>query len=443
MNKGFMQTFAIILLILSSLLLLSIRFEIFILSGIRDVSFISDKSALRYSVRPESIVIRSGQENSTKLIDKNGLYYMDIYNVLGNALKKKHRIEKINLSEYRAMKDSKSIIMNFDPAIDQRLLYGSLFLQDGTIGEIDTIKEIILPQNNKASIYIQGADLSCYEIKTSIISTLQNFENWSLGSGQSKYYTIGERFPQYTDNDVLISDEVRLSSYVTEPLFDEDSINAILRNIFGSKYDYSNRISETDGSLILNYDYGREIIKVSPEGKVYYKNQTALANSKRTSLTEASSAAMGFLSALTGDRNNYVIEEVKEIKQEDSVGYEFGLSLRENGIRLSLKNDQPPIKIAIVNGKVLSMEGIFRKTTIAVDNNLAFGENAILYLLEQNIDYIRSKEPFETAADLFQKINSVEYAYIYSENYNYIACIKIKIENTTFFFKISDAQVVR
>ena len=156
MNKGFMQTFAIILLILSSLLLLSIRFEIFILSGIRDVSFISDKSALRYSVRPESIVIRSGQENSTKLIDKNGLYYMDIYNVLGNALKKKHRIEKINLSEYRAMKDSKSIIMNFDPAIDQRLLYGSLFLQDGTIGEIDTIKEIILPQITRRPSIFRG-----------------------------------------------------------------------------------------------------------------------------------------------------------------------------------------------------------------------------------------------------------------------------------------------
>lgn len=438
-----MQTFAIILLILSSLMLLSIRFEIFILSGTREASFISDKSALRHSVRPESIVIRTGHENSSKLLDKNGLYYMEVNTLLGDALKKNQGLEAMNRSEYRAIKDSKSIILTFDPAIDQRLLYGSLFLQDGSIGDIDKITEIIIPQNMKTAIYIQTQGPAYYELKTSLISTMQNYENWTMGlRGETKYFSIGERFPEYTDSDVLISDEVRLSSYVTESLFNENNINENLRNVFGTRYDYANRIIEVDGSIILDYNYGREIIKVSPQGKVYYKNQTALANNKRTGITESAAAALGFISALTGDNGNYQIEEIQEIKTQDSSGYEFGLSLKENGVRLSLKNDQPIIKIAVVNGKVLSMEGIFRKTSQASDNNLAFGENAILYLIEQNLNHIRMKEPFESAGELFDKIRSVEYAYIYSDNYNYLACIKIKVGQTTFFFKISDAEVV-
>ena len=444
MNKGFMQTLAIFLLVVSSLILLSIRFEVFMMSGSTGTGLVTDPTVLRYSVRPESITIRTGAENSTKLVDKTGLYYMEISKVLEASLAKQKTVKEIAQFEYRAMKDSKSIIVSFEPAIDQRLLYGSLFLRDGRIGDMDNIKEVILPQSYSSSLYFKTEDDRYYEVETSTTSTVQSFESWgSAGSvGQSRYYTIGERFPEYTNNDVLISDEVRLSSYVTESLFKGENMAAQLRTIFGSKYDYANRISETDGSLLLNYDYGREIIKITDEGKVFYRNEDALANSKRTSLTEASAVAMKFISALTGDKTDYVIENVAERKIKDSTGYEFAFGIKENGVRLSFKNDEPSIGITVINGKVLSVEGLFRKGTIAVDNSLAFGENAVLYLIEHNLDYIRSKEAFETSNELFDKIKSVEYAYIYADNYNYISCYKMVIGETTFFFKISDAKVV-
>ncbi len=443
MNKGTMQVFAIILLILSSLMLLSIRFELFILSGANETGFVSDKSALRHSVRPESITIRTGQEKTAKLIDKDGLYYLDIYDILEDALKKRQSPREISLSEYRAAKASKSVVLGYEPAIDQRLLYGSLFLQDGSLGSMDNIKEITLPQTLKNAIYIEAEGEKYYEIQSSPVSLIEGFENWGAGSpGSTKYYSIGDRFPQYTDSDVLISDDVRLSSYVTESLFDEATANTVLRNIFASKYDYANRISETDGSVILTYDYGREIIKISPEGKVFYKNQNALTNKKKTSFTEASAAAMGFLALLTDDLDNYYIEEVNETKKGDSTGFEFALSQAHEGVRLSHKNDSPTIRISVINGKVFYLDAIFRKPSVAVDNTLAFGENAVLYVLEQNIDYIKQKEDFASAKDLFNLISSVEYSYIYSDNYNYIACIKMKIGKTTFFFKISDAKVV-
>lgn len=444
MNKGFMQTFAIILLVLTTLVLLSIRFEIFMMSEAVNPGLISDKSALKYAVQPEAIVMRSGAENSTKLIDKTGIYYMDLSKVLENAIAKSKGLQEITQSEYRAMKDSKNITLSFEPAIDQRLLYGSLFLKDGVLGKIDNIREIVLPQNYSTSLYLKTRDDRYYELKTATTSTLSGMESWeSLSSaGKSKYYTLAERFPKDTQSDVLISDDIRLSSYVTESLFDNDEINTRLRNIFGSKYDYANRIFESDGSLILNYDYGREIMKITKGGKVFYHNEDALIEKGRMSLTEAASTAMGFISALTGDRKGYTIEGVREKKIIGSTGYELDFGFWENGVRVSLKNDEPAIRLTIVNGKVFTMEGLFRKGIIAVDNSLSFGENAVLYVLEQNIQYIRSKEPFETTGELFDKIKSVEYAYIYSDNYNFIACYKMVIGNSTFFFKISDAQVV-
>ena len=41
-------------------------------------------------------------------------------------------ISEIPEEEYRETKISKSIQLDFEPAVNQRLLYGSLFLEDGS-----------------------------------------------------------------------------------------------------------------------------------------------------------------------------------------------------------------------------------------------------------------------------------------------------------------------
>lgn len=441
MNRGFMQNLAILLLVLSSIVLLSIRFELFVLSGGPKTLVIEDKSTLRYSVRPSSITLRIGAENATKIIDKNGLYYMEVARILEESIQNRTGIVAIDPTEYRAIKGSKSIQLNFEPAINQRLLYGSLFLEDGRLGDFGSIKEILVPQAYNTSIYFSTNDNKFMEIKSPSINTLPNFDNYG-SLGYTKYYSIGERFPEFTDNDVLISDEARLSSYVTESMFNEGDMDSLVRGIFGSKYDYANKISEIDGSTIVNYDYGREVIKISPNGKVFYFNAEASVGNNRVSMAEAVSNALGFMSALTGDQAHYVLEGIADYKADGNTGYEITMSRRMDGIRISYKNDNPPIRITVVNGKVLSMEGLFRTPVTAVDNNLAFGENVVLFMLEKNFDYIRNMEPFDSTGDLFDKIHSVEYAYIYSKEYNYIACYKMVIGDSTFFFKIEDGEVI-
>ncbi len=442
MNKGLVQNITIFLLIIMSLILLSIRFELFITTGVSTGSIADTKVSLPYSVRPNSIVLRLGAENATKLIDTNGVYYLEVAKVLESSLKSRTALEEISQQDYRKKKEEKSIQLNFEPAISQRLLYGSLFLEDGYFGDFGKISQILVPQNYDTSIYFETDDEKYIEVKNPTINNVSGFENFG-NLGQRKYYSISERFPEITDNDVLISDEARLSSFVTESMFNEENIDAALRSVLGSKYDFANKISEIDGSTIVTYDYGREIIKISPQGKVFYYNKEAELNAKRTTATEAVAIAMNFVNAISPSQASYVIEQIEDYKEGNRTGYVLKIARRVDGIRLSLKNDEPAITVVVSNGRVYSLEGIFRTQKVEVDNNLAFGENAVLLMLEQNYDYIKGKEPFETTSELFDKIRSVEYAYVYSSDYNMIACYRMQIGNSTFFFKIENAEVMR
>lgn len=442
MNKEHVQNLAILFLVLSSLVLLSIRFELFMMTGAEAQTVIADPAALRSFVRPESIAIRSGAENTIKVSDRSGDYYAEISEVLGPAIAQRTGIKEITRSEYRAASSGKSLLLQFAPVVDERLLYGSLFWREGTIGDVGSIKEIVMAQSGTPAVYIRTDQDSYYALATNATTQVASFDAWSA-SGRSRYYTIAERFPSSSDSDVLIADEVRLPSYTTASLFSNEQIAERLRSIFGAKYDYANRISEADGSLVLNYDYGRELIKITKDGKVFYHNEDARALRKRTSLPEASAAAMRFIEALTQDKSSYVIERATEKSFDGGIGYEFEIGVRANGVRVSLKNDMSSIRISVLNGTVLSMEGLFRKISLTVDNNLAFDQNAMLYLIEQNIDYIRERESFADLSALLQKIRSAEYAYLYAEDYSYTSCYKMVIGETTFFFRIADAQVVR
>lgn len=442
MNKGRIQNILIFFLILTSLILLSIRFELLIQPDTSVGAPLDDPSALRYSVRPNSIVLRMGSGGSTKILDKSGFYYMDVARSLEDSFREITEINPLQEAEYRERKKSKSIQLNFEPAIDQRLLYGSLFLEDGSLGEFETITEILIPQTYDTSVYLRTSDYQSYEIKNKSINTLPNFDNLT-NLGYSRYYSLADRFPELTRSDVLISDEARLSSYVTRPMFNEFNMDDAIRSILGSKYDIANKISEIDGSTIVTYDFGREIIKISAGGKAFYYNKEAESNRKRTTKSDAMNVAMQFIDRFSVEDANYVVEKIREYKENNQVGYEVSLTRRMDGIRVSLKDDKAIIKVVVINGKVYSMEGIFRSPAIAVDNSLAFGENAVLLILENNIEAIRKKEPFSETAQLFDKIHSVEYAYTYSEDYNYIACYRMVIGETTFFFKIEDAEVIQ
>lgn len=441
MNRALMQNIAIVILLSMSLILLSIRFELLITPKDSGTVAVENTASLKQSVRPTSIELRAGQENATKILDKSGLYYLEIAKVLEKSFETALSTKEILKNEYGEKKEKKVIQLNFEPAIDQRLLYGSLFLKDGSIGEFGKIREILLPQSYDTSVFIRTAEDKYFEIKNTAINTVASLDNFGNIS-YSKYYSIADRFPELTDNDVLISDDARLSSYVTESMFKDVDAETVIKEILGAKYDFSNQISEIDGSVLVTYDYGREIVKISKEGKVFYYNKDAQVNKTRTSVSGAVAKALAMVNGISQGKAVFIVDEIKDYKEGSNSGYEIKISRKIDGIRLSFKDDVSSITVIVMNGKIYSLEGIFRNLKTEIKNDISLGENAVLLMLEQNYDYIRAVEYFRNTSDLFNKIQSVEYAYVYTKDYNVEACYRMHIGNTVFFFRLEDAKVV-
>lgn len=440
MNKDNAGNVIFILLVFSSLILLSIRFEFFIEKNESRIASSYDNSIVEYSVTPTSIVWRLGIEDTKKILDKNELYYVEIAKSLKSSISTKTDIVGISEDFYKNKKSSKSIQLNFEPEINQRLLYRSLFLEEGEIGNFEEISEILIPQIQESSIYFKTND-GYYEMKKSSSNNISSFENFSnLATGN--YYSLKERFPVYTNNDVLISDSLKLESYKITPVITEKNIDEIGRIILGLKYDFANKIAEIDGSFIITYDYGREIIKVRPDGKVYYKGSISETKSNISDI-QAQAMALGVVSQITKEKLFLSVEDVFKYQRDGNTFYDVLINQKIDGVRVSLNNDKPTIKVTIANGKIYILEAIF--VGIDKDNQsvTSTSDNGVIYLIEKNLEYINQKEPFDNTLELFDKIKSAEYAYVYEKESKLISCYKMIIGDSVFFFRIDNAEVVK
>ena len=178
-----------------------------------------------------------------------------------------------------------------------------------------------------------------------------------------------------------------------------------------------------------------------PDGKVFYHQKLSDASPK-TNEVDAINIALNFVSKITNDTIVLTVEETKKIDKNGHTAYEIYLSQRIDGVRLSYKNNETTVKVVVVGDRVYYMKGLFRNIIQSLNNSLTLGENAVIFMLDQNFAYIKSKEPFNSTKELFDKIKVAEYAYIYDSNGDFVACYKMLIGNNVFLFKLEDAEVM-
>lgn len=446
MNENQLRNTAIIFLLISSIVLLSIRFELFVSSSINTATTfdaVGVEGILKSSVRPTSIVIRYGTNNVTKLVDKDGFYYQEARVVLRDSLKDITGISEILEDEYRQTKISKSIQLNFEPTVNQRLLYGSLFLEDGSFGDFENIKEILMPLVNDTSIYVMTDDGKFFRLKNKTINYMPYVDNLSK-LRYAKYYSLGELFD--SSSDVLISySEINIPSYKTTSSFNEENSGPISRSVFSSRYDFANRIQELDGTVITSNDYGRELLKMSPDGRVTYKNTDVLNNPVKTSMTSSLVIASLFLDKFNVNNDVYVVEDVENFSENGANGYTFVFAPRIDGLRACFVNDQTNTEISVVNGKIYNFNGIFR----SYDNH---GEKlpddpdtfvfSALDVLNQNYSHIKSIVDFKDNRELFDRISLIDIVYSYDKDLDYVPAYKMVIAGKTFYFSTLSGEVL-
>lgn len=446
MNKNQLRNTAIIFLLISSMVLLSIRFELFVSpSSTASTTFdaIGVEGILKSSVRPTSIIIRYTTNNVTKLVDKDGFYYQEARIVLRDSLSDISETSEISEVDYHEAKISKSIELDFEPAVNQRLLYGSLFLEDGSLGDFENIREILIPLVNDTSVYIMTEDAKFFRLANKTINYMPYVDNLSKLK-YSKYYSLGELFD--SSSDVLISDSgINIPNYETTSAFNEENSSSIPKSVFSSRYDFANRIQELDGTLITSNDYGRELLKMSPDGRVVYKNTDVLNNPVKTSMTSSLVIAYLFIDKFNVNNDVYVVEDVLNFSQNGANGYTFIFAPRVSGLRACLKNDEINTEINIVNGKVYSFNGIFRTYEANGDKSSDDSDTFVfsaLDVLNSNYDHIKSMVEFKDNRELFNKISLIDVVYTYDEDLNYIPAYKMIIAEKIFYFSTLNGEVL-
>lgn len=450
MTRERIKNAIIAILFVSSIVLMSIRFEL-VASSVSNTPASFDElgveSTLKTLVRPTSIVVRYTSNNITKVVDKEGFYYQEARSVLFDSLKEISAVNEITMSEYNERKKSKSIQLDFDPGIDQRLLYGSLFFNDGNFGDFNRIHEILIPLGSDTSIYML-TDIGYLKFKNTHINYMSYVDNLAA-INHNKYYSLEELFD--STSQVLISDTgIELSPYSTISSFG-DNLESVIRSIFGSRYDFASRISELDGTNIISYDYGRELLKIEPDGNVIYLNQDALSNPVRTSMADNLVVAYSFLDKLNPSSIAYTVDNVFTFSENAANGYTFYFAPRIDGFKGDV-HSQNKIKITVTNGRIYSFEGIVRTIPeFLVDNEDTFGMSRFaaptqglnaLEILDLNYDYIKSKVNFVSSLDLFNMISLIEVVYALDSEFNYAPSYKLIIKGQTFYFNTNNGEVV-
>lgn len=443
MNKNQLKNMAIVFLLISSIVLLSIRFELFVSPTVNPsekFDTVGVESILKASVRPSSIIIRYGTNNVTKLIDKEGFYYQEARSVLRDSLQDITGVEDISEDEYTKLKDSKSIQLDFEPTIDQRLLYGSLFLEDGSLGDFQEIREILIPLVNDTSIYIKTPEHKIYRLKNKIINYMPYVDNLS-DVKYSKYYSLGDLFK--STSEVLISDSgLNIPTHNTVSSFNDNTIIGVIRSVFSNRYDFANRISELDGTYIITYDYGRELLKISPNGKIIYSNSDALNNPSKVSMTNSLVLAYNFIDKFNLNNDTYVVEDVALYEENNAKGYVFTFNPRIDGLRVCMRPFAPHTKVTVVNGRVYAFESISR----VFDQNNGSSDDpqklSALQVLSLNFEYLEHKLKFKDNIDLFNKISLIDIVYSYDAELNYIPSYKMIIDNQLFYFDMKSGEVI-
>ncbi|WP_028828727.1 hypothetical protein [Proteocatella sphenisci] len=446
MNKNQLRNTSIIFLLISSMVLLSIRFELFVSpSSTASTTFdaIGVEGILKSSVRPTSIIIRYTTNNVTKLVDKDGFYYQEARIVLRDSLSDISETSEISEVDYHEAKISKSIELDFEPAVNQRLLYGSLFLEDGSLGDFENIREILIPLVNDTSVYIMTEDAKFFRLANKTINYMPYVDNLSKLK-YSKYYSLGELFD--SSSDVLISDSgINIPSYETTSAFNEENSSSIPKSVFSSRYDFANRIQELDGTLITSNDYGRELLKMSPDGRVAYKNTDVLSNPVKNSMTSSLVIAYLFIDKFNVNNDVYVVEDVVDFSENGTNGYTFVFAPRIDGLRACLENNEVNTEVSVANGKVYSFKGIFRSYENNEDKPADDSDDYIfnaLDVLNLNYDYIKSTVKFKDNLELFNKISLIDLVYVYGQDLSYTPAYKMIIAGKIFYFSTLNGEVI-
>lgn len=440
-SKEEIKTCSLICLFLSALILTAYKMDIF-----EDFLFpkgspypysLGLEEGLRQTLKPTKIIIRFGGERSTQILSGQQRFYEEMQIPIRRILSHAKNITEVPEKEIENAKSFKSIQLEY-PLVSGSLLSRSFFLENSLINGLSDVSEILVPLVGKNSFYIVTESKN-FKIQTETIPSLDfvdNLENSNYLNYQSLHSLFG------VNSKVLVPTgdfDLHFENYETISGVDSEKITRLAQDIFGEKYDFAARITETDGSEIYTYNYGQQVLKIRPNGYIHYTNEDV--ELRELNLEESTHHAMSFLESIHYDLNQLALIEAKQIEVKGRKSYLFRYAKTLKDLRILSHSEEIPVNIIVSGASVYSYTSTLRDN-IPYDFSLSTKIMSPLEVLSPSFNSVlKSKFQIQDFNQLFDKIHGIELVYYMDGDYRLSPCWKMNIDGKDYLFNAYTGEI--
>ncbi|KAB3532179.1 two-component system activity regulator YycH [Alkaliphilus serpentinus] len=326
------------------------------------------------------------------------------------------------------------------------VLVSSVFskeLDNRVVGNIRTIKKILIPAAYKGIVFMVGEDEEIFQL------TLDNYGNDLL----KDYIKEEIQSKAHSEYRPLFNNKIMFPTNFTTPvpqlfiesLIDVENERSMILKAKGyfDNFDFVKTIKETSGARVYLYGYGEKSLRINPSGRLVYTED--VGNRSSMDVLSALEEAIEFIEKHGGFPDNSYLASVRTI--EENRGYLFAFNYFIDGYAMAFhsSNLNYPVEIEVFDDKIRSYRTFTRRKMTLPSIPKQEPILAPFKVIENNIelltnDYLRvnNLESIESREEILDHIEAVEMVYFDTKEDKrrqiLLPTWKIKIKERVYYF---------
>ncbi|SHJ96096.1 hypothetical protein [Tepidibacter formicigenes] len=436
MNREKFKTLILIFLFLTSNILLLLNISLIGFSLDLKKMYESNVSlgeSLDFILKPERIYIHFGGGNNTEILKNKDEYWSEAKLTLKETLIKEADLKEISYMEYLFKKDIKSIELKFNKGINGNILNKSMFLKKSSITKLGDILEILIPLVDDKAIYFLNSENKVYKVEVDNLKSINLVDELEKGN-YIKYYTVNYMFD--INNHTLFPLEMNLSYPMIKSknnfdIYNDKEIQDLGKKFLNEKYDFANRIVETNGNNTFIYGYGEKVLRIYSNGYIEYLNENT--TDKDLTIEQALNIALDFLRKHSIDWKKLNLSSIHKEVIKNKKAYRFSFYYKIKDLKLETNALNAPIQITVIGEDVYSYKAFAKNMDYILNDN---SRNNIIppqEILNMNFSLLQKDNNYLNGSDIWENIKDVELIYFLKDD-KFIPAWKFYIGNKIYVF---------
>lgn len=394
-------------------------------------------TAFRETVLPSDVFFYLGNNQISRDVKDSKQYFQQIVNQLNKTINVSQKPVFFEKQNYPFSQNKKGIELIFSPETNASFLSMSLFGKENCFVGLSTVSSIYIPSVDTKAIYVQGKE-GYLKFDTSDYNRFP-FLDKIKSSKHKIYYTLNFLFKSKSYA-VISNDAINnFAIYQTTTLLNSAMQEQIAKTLFAKKYDLLNKIIETDGKSIYSYNYGQQILRISPTGSIEYINENF--STENTSVTTQFYTAVDFMTNIGYPLSDVRLHHYEPIRIHGIPGTKFVFKHIFIDLPIDSKKNFYDIQVSVVGEDVYKFFGYQYKFS---DISLQEAESVQtpVELLDTLYLTLKQQHPSLDNISFFDAIDEIKMVYWMQEDFTLIPCYRITWNHKHYYLNIYTKEVL-